>query len=63
MIFDYFAGGANSQATLKDNRVAFTAWRLLPRILVDVSKVDTSLELLGEACIACLRSQAGILRF
>jgi len=46
-IFDFFDGGAEDEATLRGNRAAFERIRLLPRVLVDVSKVDTRAELFG----------------
>lgn len=50
--FDYFAGGANDMTTLKENRAAFSRLRLRPRVLRDVSAVDTSTTVLG-ARVAC----------
>jgi len=46
-IFDLFDGGAEDELTLRDNRAAFDRVRLLPKVLVDVSSVDTSVEILG----------------
>ena len=46
--FDYYAGGSDDEATLVANRAAFGRWHLRPRVLVDVSRVDLSVELLGE---------------
>src|SRR3982750_1098544 len=46
-IFDFFDGGAEDEVTLRENRAAFERVRLLPRVLVNVSKVDISTELLG----------------
>lgn len=46
-MFDYYAGGAESESTLRDNRAAFSRYRLLPCILIDVSRIDTTCELLG----------------
>jgi (S)-mandelate dehydrogenase len=46
-IFDFFDGGAEDETTLRENRAAFERVRLLPKVLVDVSKVDTSVELFG----------------
>jgi len=46
-IFDFFDGGAEDEVTLRDNRAAFERTRLLPRVLVDVSKPDPSCEILG----------------
>lgn len=39
-IFDFFDGGAEDETTLRENRAAFERIRLLPRVLVDVEKVD-----------------------
>src|SRR5437764_10886852 len=46
-IFDFFDGGAEDEVTLRENRAAFERVRLLPRVLVNVSKVDMGAELLG----------------
>jgi (S)-mandelate dehydrogenase len=40
-IFDFFDGGAEDEVTLRENRAAFERVRLLPKVLVDVSQVDT----------------------
>ena len=46
-VFDFFDGGAEDEITLRDNEAAFKRLRLLPRVLSDVSKIDTSAHLLG----------------
>ena len=46
-IFDFFDGGAEDEVTLRENRAAFERVRLLPRVLVDVSRVDTAIDLFG----------------
>lgn len=46
-VFGYFAGGAGDEWTLNENVAAFRRLQLLPRVLVDVSEVDTSTSLLG----------------
>ena len=46
--FDYIAGGAEDEVTLRRNREAFGRWALRPRVLTDVSKRDTKTVLLGE---------------
>jgi (S)-mandelate dehydrogenase len=46
-IFDFFDGGAEDETTLLDNTAAFRRMRLLPKILNDVSAIDTGVELLG----------------
>jgi 4-hydroxymandelate oxidase len=46
-VYDYFAGGAEDEVTLRANRAAYRSIFLRPRVLVDVHAVDTSLDLLG----------------
>ena len=48
-IFDFFDGGAEDEVTLRENRAAFERLRLLPKVLVDVSKVSTQTEIFGKA--------------
>jgi (S)-mandelate dehydrogenase len=48
-IFDFFDGGAEDETTLRDNRAAFERVRLLPKVLVDVSSVDTKAEIFGKS--------------
>jgi 4-hydroxymandelate oxidase len=45
--FGYMASGIDDEATLRANREGFLKFQLRPRRLVDVSKVDTSTEILG----------------
>lgn len=45
--FAYVAGGAGNESTMRANRDAFERWRILPRMLRDVSVRDTSVELFG----------------
>jgi lactate 2-monooxygenase len=45
--FAYLAGGAGSESTMRANREAFERWRIVPRVLRDVSSRDTSVELFG----------------
>ena len=46
-VFDFFDGGAEDETTLRGNRAAFERVRLLPKVLVDVSRVDTGIEIFG----------------
>ena len=46
-VFDFFDGGAEDELTLRDNEAAFKRLRLLPKVLRDVSQIDTSTHLLG----------------
>lgn len=46
--YGYYASGSDDQWTLRENKAALQRYRLLPRMLVDVSQVDTSTTLLGE---------------
>jgi len=43
----YLITGTDDDATIKANRDGYTKWALRPRRLVDVSKLDTSVTLLG----------------
>ncbi|MEW5930285.1 MAG: lactate 2-monooxygenase [Gemmatimonadota bacterium] len=45
--FAYVAGGAGTESTMAANRAAFERWRIVPRMLRDVSVRDTSVELFG----------------
>jgi (S)-mandelate dehydrogenase len=47
-IFDFFDGGAEDEVTLRENRAAFERVRLLPKVLVNVAKVDMTAELFGQ---------------
>ena len=46
-IFDFFDGGAEDEKTLRDNAAAYQRRRLMPRVLTDVSAIDTSAVILG----------------
>jgi lactate 2-monooxygenase len=45
--FAYVAGGAGTGATIRANREGFDRWRIVPRMLRDVSGRDTGIELFG----------------
>lgn len=45
--YDYVAGGAGGELTMRANREAFYRWRIVPRMLRNVSARDSSVELLG----------------
>src|SRR3954465_7547065 len=45
---DYVAGGAGGERTMRANLDAFDNWRIVPRMLRDVSQRDLSVELLGQ---------------
>ena len=45
--FGYVAGGAGEEITVKANRAAFERWRIVPRMLVDVTERDLSTTVLG----------------
>ena len=46
-VWDYLTGGAESETTLRRNRLGFDCLALRPRVLINVSKVDTSTTFLG----------------
>jgi 4-hydroxymandelate oxidase len=47
MVYEYIAGGAGDEITLRANRESFDRIRLRPRVLVDVSSIDTRITLFG----------------
>ncbi len=47
LAYDFIAGGVEDELTLEANRQAYKRVFLVPRVMVDVSTVDTSIELLG----------------
>ena len=47
--FAYMAGGAGAESTVAANRAAFDRWRIVPRVLRDVSARDTTATLFGRA--------------
>jgi L-lactate dehydrogenase (cytochrome) len=48
-VFDYIDGGAEDEVTMRANREAFGRYEFRPRVLRDVSTVDTASTLLGSA--------------
>ncbi|MDQ6886828.1 MAG: alpha-hydroxy-acid oxidizing protein [Gemmatimonadota bacterium] len=51
-VFDYYAGGAHDEITVRENRAAYDRIALRPRILVDVSARDLSTTVLGSQLTA-----------
>jgi len=47
-VWDYLSGGAESETTMRRNRLGFDSLALRPRVCVDVSKIDTSTTFLGQ---------------
>ncbi len=48
LAYDFIAGGVEDEVTLRANRESLEALRLVPRVMVDVSTVDPSVELFGK---------------
>lgn len=46
--FDYIAGGAGSESTLQANLEAFQSWKIVPRMLTDVSARTTAIRLFDQ---------------
>ena len=46
-VWDYLVGGSESETTLRRNRLAFDRLAFRPRVLRDVSSIDTSSTMLG----------------
>ncbi|MQA16453.1 MAG: alpha-hydroxy-acid oxidizing protein [Pseudonocardiaceae bacterium] len=47
VVFDFVEGGAETEHTARANLDAFTAWNLIPNVLVDVSHRSQQVELFG----------------
>ena len=47
-LWDYVIGGSSTETTLKRNRAAIDARALQPKVLNDVSNVDTSATVVGQ---------------
>src|SRR5437762_1972287 len=45
--YDYVAGGAGSEDTVRENLEAFRRWRIVPRMLRGVAERDLSTEIFG----------------
>ena len=52
MVFDYIDGGADDEITLRRNTARFLDHELLWEVLADVSAIDTSAQVLGQAVCA-----------
>ena len=48
-VYDYYAGGAGDEITVRENEAAWARRRLVPRVLVDVSQCDLRTTVLGHA--------------
>jgi isopentenyl diphosphate isomerase/L-lactate dehydrogenase-like FMN-dependent dehydrogenase len=46
--YDYLAGGAGSEDTMRSNRDAFRRRRIVPRVLRDVARRDLGVDILGQ---------------
>ncbi|MBW3606392.1 MAG: alpha-hydroxy-acid oxidizing protein [Actinobacteria bacterium] len=51
-VYDYYAGGADDQVSVNDNPRAWQRVRLRPRVLRDVTAVDTTVTMLGATAAA-----------
>ena len=51
-LFGYIAGAAETNRSLRDNRLAFDDWRFVPRVLVDISRRQGSCTLFGQTWAA-----------
>jgi len=47
MVYGYYASGADDEQTLRDNEEAFRRLRFRPRVLIDVSRVDITKQVMG----------------
>lgn len=47
VVYDYYAGGAGEEWTLRENRAAFDRWVIRPRVMIDASLRELSTTVLG----------------
>ncbi|MFZ2906056.1 MAG: lactate 2-monooxygenase [Cyclobacteriaceae bacterium] len=60
--FAYIAGGAGNESTMQNNAAAFEKWKIVPRMLRNVSERDAGIELFGQKFPApFLLSPVGVL--
>ncbi len=60
--YDYVAGGAANEVTIATNRAAFDCWRIVPRMLRDVTRRSLKTKLLGQHLSApVLTARIGVL--
>ena len=61
--FDYICGGAGSEDTVRENAAAFRRWRIVPRMLTDVSDPSYASNVLGaELAAPIMLGPVGVLR-
>jgi len=61
--FDYICGGAGTEDTVRENAAAFRRWRIVPRMLTDVSAASYASTVLGEELAApILLGPVGVLK-
>lgn len=51
-VFDYIAGGAGAERSIRYNKQGFERWRILPKMLTDVESADISTCIFGEQMLA-----------
>src|SRR5688572_18873626 len=60
--FAYIAGGSGNESTMSSNVTAFEKWKIVPRMLRDVSERDMSIEIFGQKFLSpLLISPVGVL--
>ena len=57
--YDYVAAGAGDELTLRANREAFSHYWIRRKVMVDVTKVDTSFELFGKTGVLKVEGLGG----
>lgn len=45
---DYYRSGADEELTLEANKDSFKKWKILPRFLRDVARINMDLEVFGQ---------------
>ncbi|KAL4901556.1 hypothetical protein BDW74DRAFT_170024 [Aspergillus multicolor] len=47
-VWEFYSAGATTQVTVKENSSAFSKYRIIPRVLRDVSALDTATSIFGQ---------------
>jgi 4-hydroxymandelate oxidase len=62
MVYEFLAGAAGDEATMRWNRESYERIRLRPRVLEDVSTIDMSVNLFGGSCTTMVKPAARAVR-
>lgn len=61
MVLDYYRSGADCETTLRDNRASYARFKIIPRMLRDVSNISMAVSLCGVLSIFHIQHAAAAL--